>query len=128
GALALIDHRPVRADQVTAQVEVLLDSEDVEDAASLRHMADAHGHDAVCAETDKALAVAGDRPAARSQQPRDRAQRRGLAGAVATEDGHDLPRVRLQRDALEGLDVAVEDVQVTNLEDCQSPKPPASVP
>ena len=56
--------------------------------------------------------LAGPGPA----QPRDRVQGRALAGAVGADEGDDLAVPDLQGDALEGLDVAVEDVDVLHVQ------------
>ena len=45
-------------------------------------------------------------------QPADGLEGRGLAGAVATEHGHDLAAPNLERDTLQGFDPAVGGVNV----------------
>ena len=60
--------------------------------------------------------VEADRALARRRQPRDRAQRRRLAGAVRADQRDDLALLDLERDALERLDVPVEGVDVLELE------------
>ena len=121
GGLALPHELAVRSQEVAAQVEVLFDIQDVEDAAPLGDVAEAHADDHVRGDADKALAVARDRSAARTQKPGDRPQRRRLAGAIASEDGDDLARLRVDRYALERLDVAVENVEVADFEEGQAP-------
>ena len=39
----------------------------------------------------------------------------GLAGAVGTDQGHDLALIDLKGDALDGVDAAVIDVDIVNL-------------
>ena len=50
-------------------------------------------------------------------EPVDRAQRRRLPGAVRPDQRHDLALADGDRDPLEGLDRAVERVDVLDLED-----------
>ena len=51
-------------------------------------------------------------PAAGFGQPRDGAQRGGLAGAVGAEQRHDLPFVDVERDAAQRFDLAVADDEI----------------
>ena len=51
----------------------------------------------------------------RAQPAHDRAQRRGLARAVAAEDADDLARVDLERDALEHRRVVIARMQAVDL-------------
>ena len=62
------------------------------------------------------LAGQPDRAGARRREPGDRAQRRGLPGAVGADQRHALALFHGQRDALQRLDVAVEGVDVGELE------------
>ncbi len=50
----------------------------------------------------------------------DGAQGRALARAVRADEGHDLAALHGHRDALQRLDVAVEDVQLVELEERRS--------
>ena len=79
-------------------------------------MAQAEPNDEVRLDADQALAAVCDGAGARPEQPGYGPQRRGLAGAVAPEDGHDLAGFGRQGDALQGFDVAVKDMEVVDLE------------
>src|SRR5687768_2510292 len=82
---------------VGAGQEVLLDGQVLEDPPPLHDLHDPPAHDLagilpvdrLAHELDGAL---GDVTALRAQQARNRLQRRGLAGAVGPEEGHDAPR------------------------------------
>ncbi len=62
--------------------------------------------DALALEGDRAL---GDARVVDAEKARDRAQRRGLAGAVGAEQRDDLPRLDRERDALHRRDGALID-------------------
>ena len=53
------------------------------------------------------LALPGNRAGRRPHQSRDGAERRGLAGAVAADQGYDLTHLDAERNALQHLDMAV---------------------
>ncbi len=57
--------------------------------------------DAFTLEGDAAL---GDRPPVEAQQPRDRSQEGGLAGAVGAEERHDRARLDLQAHPAQDVD------------------------
>ena len=61
-------------------------------------------------------------------RPRDGAQRRRLARAVAAEDGHDLALVDPQRDAVQRLDLAVARLDVLELEQRRISRPSRGTP
>ena len=64
------------------------------------------------------------------QQPADGSQRRRLAGAVRPDERDDLLRLDLERDALERLDIVVEDMNVVDFEKSHAVSllsPPGSV-
>ena len=56
------------------------------------------------------------RPARRPVHAGDGADERGLAGAVRADDGDDRPFGDLERHVVERLRVAVEDIEVLDLE------------
>src|SRR5262249_6312029 len=65
--------------------------------------------------------LAGRRPqvrevALRREQSHQRAEQRGLAGAIGANDRDDRPRGDRKRDAAHGLDFAVRDVQIAHVE------------
>ncbi len=51
-----------------------------------------------------------------SEQSGGGCEQRGLAGAVRADDGHDLTRLHRQRDAPDGFDLAIRDMQILDLE------------
>ena len=80
---------------VAADHQVFLDRQVLEHAAALEHLGDAAAHDVVRRQPVEPLAVEfdrtlGDLAAFRVQQPGDRLQRGGLAGAVGAEQRGDL--------------------------------------
>ena len=94
--------------------QVLLDSQVLEHAAPLEHLGDAAPNDVVRRQPIQPLAVEldralGDLATFRMQQTRDRLQRRGLAGAVGTEQCSDLTLPDGKRDALQHQDHAIID-------------------
>ncbi len=54
--------------------------------------------------------------AGRLQHAGDGADQRGLAGAIGTDDGDDRAFLDLERDAIERLGIAVEDVEVLDFQ------------
>src|SRR5450755_2029957 len=104
--------------------QVLLDRQVREAVPTLHDLADAHPHqlvrrqlvDAPPLKLDRALR---DVTALRGKQIRDGLQRRGLAGAVGSQQGDDFPLWNLERDALEHEnDVIVDDLDVVDREIC----------
>src|SRR5690606_7568895 len=72
--------------------------------------------DAVGAHASGIVPGKGDLARLGRDQATEGAHQRRLAGAVRAEDGHDFLFLHVQGNALEGLDVAVVDVQVFDLE------------
>ena len=100
--------------QVRADPQVLADGEVAERATPFGHVGDAEGGDLVGPHAADVLAVEDD-AAARADGAADRAEGRGLAGAVRAEDA-DRPAVRnAQRDAVQHLHRAVERGDVLEL-------------
>src|SRR5262249_37034543 len=97
-------------------LEILLDGQIGEHAPPLRHIADAERGDAERRprrrirpeDRDAALACLGE--------THEAAQRRGLAGTVAAEQGRDLALGRLQADAVQYVALAVECVKPLGFE------------
>ena len=52
----------------------------------------------------------------RMQQSTDRTQRGGFAGAIAADQRDDLAFLDCERDALQGLDLVVEDMDVVDFQ------------
>jgi hypothetical protein len=82
------------------------------DLAPFGHLADAEVADGVRLEARDVAALERDAPGARALDAGDRADERGLARPVRADDGDDLARGHLERDALERLRVAVVEVEV----------------
>ena len=88
-------------------VEVLPDRELGKDAAVLGHEADAHAADAVRPEPRDVAALPHHPAAGRRRQADDRAHGRGLADAVAADQGDALAGMDLERHAEQDLAQAV---------------------
>ena len=61
------------------------------------------------------MPIVGHSPAG-TQQACGCCEQRGLAGAIRADDGHDLTGLHRQRDAADGFDLAVSDMQILDLE------------
>ena len=81
------------------------------DHAAFRSVAYADARDAVRRPAGDVPAREQDAAPSRRSEPHDRAQRGGLADAVAAEDGRAAARLDLQVDALQDVAVAVIGVQ-----------------
>ena len=103
-AAALVEPRPVEAVDAAEEADVLVDGEPLVEREPLRHVADA-ALDAfrIAADVD-----AADRRGAarRLQQPAQHADRGRLAGAVAAEEAEDLALAHVERQAIDGDEVA----------------------
>src|SRR5699024_7434866 len=84
--------------------------------AAFRHMDNAITGDMVCLFARNLLAFQHDAPANALHQSGDGAQRRALAGTVATKQGDDLAFVYVQVDAAQRLDLAVEGLDILDTE------------
>src|SRR3954447_26587725 len=93
-----------------AHLEVLEHAHAREEAPSLRRLRDSQLDDLVRGVADDRAALEADVAGAGMVQPVDRPERRRLAGAVRAEQRHDLAGPHLERDPLQRLDRAVEDV------------------
>src|SRR5262249_7988990 len=99
-----------------AHLKVLADRHPREDPPALRHLADPPRHDLVRGHRVDSLAVQQDVALSRLEDARDCPQGRALAGPVGADQRHDLAVLDLDADALQGVDVAVEGVDVRKLE------------
>ena len=116
GVVDAID-RPRRVGRVAGgKPQVLVHRKAAPDAASLRDVSDAEARDVVRVERGDVAAGERDRAALRPLQPDDRVAERRLAHAVAADDRQDAA-VEGQVDALDGVRLAVIDVQPAHLED-----------
>src|SRR5262245_50206546 len=89
------------------QEQVLLDVEACKDAAFLGADGQSQTRDPVAGQGDELAPFVADRTGALSDDPHDRLERRGLAGAVAAEQRHDLASANLERHAMEHMGFAV---------------------
>ncbi len=94
--------------------KVFLSRQVLEHAPAFKHLRHAALDHVVGQETVEALAVELDAAfcdlaAFGTQQPGDRLQSRGLAGAVGAEEGGNMPLLGVQRDALQHQNHAVID-------------------
>ncbi len=102
---------------VGPEVEVLPDRHPVEQPPALGRVGHPQGDDLVRRQAVDALAVEAHLAGAGPLQARQRAQRGGLAGAVAADEGDHLAGVDVEADAPHRLDLPVGDVQVAHLEE-----------
>ena len=109
GAAVLARERP--------HLQVLLDVHPREHPAALGALADAERHDLVRLAAVDPLAAQPDLALARSEEAGDRAQRRGLAGAVGPDQRDDLALIDREADAAQRVDRAVVGVDVLELEE-----------
>ena len=113
-SMALVDSRGILVPEEGAHLEVLLDGHPREDPATFGNLDDALGGHLVDLESRDLLAEQLDRARARGEKARDRLERRRLAGTVRADERHDLAFVDVDGDALEGLDLPVEGVDVVD--------------
>src|SRR5207244_3997134 len=106
----------LRSARVGAELEVLAHAERREHLASFRDVDEAALDDAVTRQTIDALALEADLAAARTQETRDRAQHRRLAGAVRSDHRERLARLDDEVDTAERRHIAVRDVEPGELQ------------
>jgi hypothetical protein len=116
GALELATRFAARALDDRAHLEVLEHAHVGEDLAALGDLADAELADAMALVAGDVLALEADRAARRALHASDCADQRGLAGAVGPDDRDDLALGDVERDAVERLRVAVEEVEIGDAE------------
>src|SRR6185369_1332225 len=106
---------PELARALHAQLEVLVHGQRREDLPVLGHVADAGVGDEVGPEPGDVAPLEHD-PAERRHQAHDGLARGGAPDAVAAEEAHDLALAHAQVDPLEDVALAVEGVQVVDVE------------
>src|SRR6202011_3594599 len=97
-----------------AELQILLDRDLQEGAATLRHMGDAETHDVLGRPTRDLPAFEGD-VASGVHHAAQRAQHRRLAGAVGAEQGPDMALREAEADAVKRLVLAVEGIKAPDL-------------
>ena len=107
----LVQRQPARAHD-RRQQQIFPDVEAGENAALLRAEGNPHAGDPVRGGADDLLAVETDRAGALADDPHHRLQRGGLAGAVASEQGHHLAGIHLEIDAVKDVRLPVPGLQI----------------
>ena len=110
--------------QVCADAQILRHGQVRKDPAALRHERDAARDDLVGRFSDQIRTVQQNFAGLRPDQTGDGLQRRGLACAVRADEGDDLAFFDGQVDALDGLDAAVGDDQILDLQNVTHLRPP----
>src|SRR5262249_38151256 len=97
--------------------EILDGAERGEDSPVRRHVGDAPAGDQVGGQPRDVRILIYDLAGAGRDQAQDALEHRGLAGAVAPEEGQDLAALDLQRHALQHVDEAVVGVDALEAQD-----------
>src|SRR5229473_777426 len=118
---------PARARHHRAHFEILQDAHVGEDLAALRHLAESQIADHMRRRSRDIAILEADRAARGLLHAEDGADERALAGAVGADDGDDLARGDVERDAVERLGVAVEEVELAHRQHGTQPLPVAAV-
>ena len=113
---------------VGPHLQVLEHGQAIEDAPPLGHMGDPAEHDVVGGDAEEGFALEAHVATAGGEEPRQGLEGGGLAGAVVAEEGHDLALGDPERDALERVDLPVEDVEVLHLQHGVSHRRPPRAP
>src|SRR5206468_7339066 len=87
-----------------------------ENASSFGRVRHSHLYDLVGRRLVEALVLEGDGPGTGPEEAGDRLQCGGLTRAVAADEGHNLLRLDMKRDAFEGVDIAVISMYVIQLQ------------
>ena len=104
--------------------EILPDRQAAEDAPALGYLHDAAANHVVRCDVGEHLAFEPHLALGRGQDAANRVQRSGLAGPVGADQGDDLILLDCQGEPPQGVDVAVEDVQVVDFEHRHLSLPP----
>ena len=107
---------------VRAHAQVVDDLHAREEPAALGRLANAEPDDAVRRRLGDVLAAEGDTALRGVHESRDRAERRGLAGTVAPDEGHDLALVAGDAHAVERLDPTVKSIDPRELQEGHQPR------
>jgi hypothetical protein len=108
--------RPARARQHGAGQQVLGNAQGRKHLAAFRHLADAEIAHLVARPARNVGAAIEDASARRPVHAGDGADERGLAGAIGADNGDDGALGDVERDTVERLRVAVEDVEILDPE------------
>jgi hypothetical protein len=105
------------------QQQVFTHVEAGENAALFRTERDAHPRDPVGRGANDVLVVEADRAGALADDPHDRFQRRGLAGAVATQQRDHFAGIHIEVDAVKDVGFAVPGLQILDGKNLRSGRP-----
>src|SRR5437762_2261856 len=108
-------NRRALAVDVADDVEDLVDEDGRQ--SELGHVTDAEAHDLVRWQARDVFATQPHLSPRRRRQPGDRTEGGRLAGAIAADEGHDLPLLDAERHALKRMDPAVVGVDGVDLEE-----------
>ena len=108
-----LDRRPIGQ---KADDEIFLHGQMGKDAPSLGDVGNPRPRHLMRRQADQALAVGHDRAAARRNEPRDRAQNAGLAGAVGAEQHEHRVLLQGERHLAHGVVVAVGHAEIFHRE------------
>ena len=103
---------------VSAHEQVLIDGQFLEDPAAFGNLGHAQMDDLMTGSLGDILAVEGDRAGLLGDQTHHALHGGGLAGAVGTDQRHDLALVDLKADALQRADNAIVDFKILNFQHC----------
>ena len=79
---------------------------------------DAHGHNVRCRHLRELLPLKEDGALPRAEQPGNGLEGGALPGSVRPDERDDFALVHMEGDALQGVDGAVEDIQIIDFEQC----------
>ena len=99
----------------STHVQIFLHRHLEEDPPSLGDQGQSLGNNLMAGYMVQRLAHELDMAGLAVEQAGNGVQSGGLAGAVGTDQGHDLALIDLKGDALDGVDAAVIDVDIVNL-------------
>src|SRR5262249_61837379 len=88
-----------------------------EDLPSLRHLADAEIADPVARQAGDVVAAEKDAAGARRLDAGNRADQARLAGTVGADNGDELTLLGADRDAVQSLGIAIEDIKAFDAQD-----------
>ena len=101
---------------VCAELKVFLNGHLEEDVSALRDLRETTGDDLVRRDGVEVLPLEAHAAAARVEQTGNGVQHGGFARAVRADERHDLAGVDVEGHALHGVDAAVENIQVCDLQ------------
>ena len=104
--------------QEGAHAQVFVHRETAENASTFGNLHNALGDHVVRRHVVDVLVAEGDGALRRGQDAGDGVEGGGLARPIGADQGDDLVLVHVQGDALQRVDLAVEDVEIVDFEKC----------